>query len=300
METLKSSLKKIPFLVDSVYNYRGYKRKEFFKSIFKETGLPDRPKQKVLVYPDQLSWWNGIRAVLEILNFEITYDIDDDYLFAIKWHDCTYKTNEEWLKKISCSGPVLNSNCLDISKNYVDKLSREVFKYSTLVNPSEYHGRCVKKSDTNSRHDGKIIACPIGEDEIQDGYIYQILVNNEEDGKYVEDIRVPFYKDHIPFVYLKYKLLHNKFVSKNEKVYIRKTTDIFSEAEIEKLIALPLKMGLDFAEMDVLRSRDNGLIYVIDVNDTPGALPRNYGSIRREGLTKMTTAFYNSFLKALY
>jgi len=299
MIPLKTYLKKIPLVADNINNYKYYKRKVFFRSIFKETGLPHRPTQKVLIYPDLPSWQNAIRAILDILNFEITNNVDENYLFAIKWHDCTYKNGEEWLNNITCTGPILNYKSFDISKKYIDQLSHEIFGYSTVIDPLRHHGRCVKKSNINSMHDGSIITCPINEEEMHEDYIYQILINNKVDNNYLEEFRVLFYKDHVPFVFQKYKLLHNQFVSKNEKVSIKNPEDVFSEDEIDKLIKLPSRMGLDLAEMDVLRDRDNNKIYIIDVNDTPGALPINSENIKREALLKMTLAFYNSYLREL-
>jgi len=297
---IKSFFKKVPFVTENINNYKYYKRKALFRSIFNETGLPYRPSRKVLFYPEVPSWQNAIRAILEILNFEITNDINDKYLFAIKWHDCTYKTGEEWLKNIACAGPVINLGSRDISKKYVDQLSLEIFGYSTEIDPLTYHGRCVKKSNINSMHDGRIINCPIKKEEIQEDYIYQLLINNKVTNDYLEEFRVILYQDKIPFLFHKYKLIQNQFVSLNEKVTIKSAENVFSKPEINKLIKLPHKMGLDLAEMDVLRDQHSGRIYVIDVNDTPGALPINSAKIKKEALLKMTLAFHNTYLADLY
>ena len=66
-------------------------------------------------------------------------------------------------------------------------------------------------------------------------------------------------------------------------------------------------MKVEYAELDVLRNRDNGKIYVVDVNDTPGAPPGHrrlsegidvfeQGG-RQEAVEKLAVAFYEQFVK---
>lgn len=45
--------------------------------------------------------------------------------------------------------------------------------------------------------------------------------------------------------------------------------DIFSAAELAQLLDFGARIGLEYGELDVLRDRDSGRIYVVDVNRTP-------------------------------
>jgi len=181
---------------------------------------------------------------------------------------------------------------------------QEVFGYSTVIDPLTFQGKCVKKSDANSAHDGQIIECPI--EKIEEGYIYQMAVDTQVDEQFVEDIRVIFIKDHISFVYIKYKLIENKFLSKTVTATTLAPRYVFSDEEIAKIITVCQKMALDFAELDVLRDRRNGKIYIVDINDTPGGFPKKKNGRelfpmrqRLDLLSKLALSFQESFLKQL-
>ena len=49
--------------------------------------------------------------------------------------------------------------------------------------------------------------------------------------------------------------------------------DCFSPDEIDKLLRFCAAMNLDYGELDVLRHKADGRIYVVDVNTTPDGHP---------------------------
>jgi hypothetical protein len=76
-------------------------------------------------------------------------------------------------------------------------------------------------------------------------------------------------------VFIKYKTLETRFGvfrkwhHKLKNVEVHKPEDLLSPDEITKLIAFCSQSGLDYGEIDVLRYRSDGRIYVVDVNNTP-------------------------------
>jgi glutathione synthase/RimK-type ligase-like ATP-grasp enzyme len=140
------------------------------------------------------------------------------------------------------------------------------------VAPATFQGKCVRKSDENAAHDGAIITCPIAERE--QGVVYHKLINNRCDEEYVEDIRVPVIGNTIPHVYLKYKPVDQRFANFRETPddklpQIHPPEEVLSGSEIKAIKEMARRMHLEFGEMDVLRDRDDGRVYVVDVNNTP-------------------------------
>lgn len=304
-EQLKDFMKTIKPLVLANEFIKYQKRRKIHGDVRKKLNLPTRQVRKVLFYPDNPKKWNAIRAMLDVLNLQITNDPDDDFFFIIKWEDITFKSKHSDLHKFVDSKPIFNLNSSDISKKHLDALHQEIFGYCTEIKPETFQGKFVKKSNLNSTHDGEILTGPVAIEDNND-FIYQILIDNTVDNNYVEDIRVLFFKDHIPFVYLKYKLKENMFKSTNHKVIVKQTLEVFNPKEVAGIIKLPQKMGLDFAELDVLRNRTDNRIYVIDVNDTPGGFPKYAKgdlltiSQKKYALQEMSKSFYNSFIKDIY
>jgi hypothetical protein len=232
--------------------------------------LKNRPgkNKKVLLYPEYPSTRAVLRKILLVLGYEITNNPRDTYEFAISWEDTTYRTPSPELLALSRKMPVLNFHCNDISKEYVEKVFRSVFGYGTFVDPLTHQGKCVRKGNANATHDGSVIQCPVT--TVDEGFIYQIVINNQIDATQVEDIRVPVFWGNVPFVYVKHRPLDGRFLSRNNHVVMRKPEEILSREELDGIAAFCKKMQLDYGELDVLRCRDTKRIYIVDVNNTPG------------------------------
>ena len=81
----------------------------------------------------------------------------------------------------------------------------------------------------------------------------------------------------IPFVYLKRRTADGRFSNDNKRVDLAETRALYTEDEIAKIRAFARAMQLDFGGLDVLRDREDGRLYIVDVNKTdmgpPTALP---------------------------
>ena len=69
----------------------------------------------------------------------------------------------------------------------------------------------------------------------------------------------------------------------NTKAIIAEVDDLLAKEEIEKICLFANKMGLDYCEVDVLRDRDSGLIYIVDANNTPSGPPSPISEGRWKG-----------------
>lgn len=226
-----------------------------------------RRRKRVLFYPDL----PGVNAVLYqvclLLGCRITNDPEARFDLALRWRDATRYTPDAPLLALGEKVPVLNLGCLDIGKAKIDQVFREVFGYGTLVDPLSHQGVCVRKSDQNARHDGQVIQAPVPAPEA--GYIYQRLIDNRISDDCVLDIRVPVFQGCLPFAALWEKPLAARFSTRIEEVRMVEASQVFSAQEQERLLRFCERMGLDYGELDVLRDREDGRIYVVDVNNTP-------------------------------
>jgi hypothetical protein len=169
---------------------------------------------------------------------------------------------------------VLNRRCIDISKNMVNSTFEEVFGYPISVDPLKQNGKCVMKLNWNALHKGRIIDCPIR--SIDDEFVYQKLIRNETRDGFVEDMRVPIFGNKTPFVYLKYRPVRDRFIDRmhtNTRATIAEVADVLSKEELDKIHRFCERIGMDYGEVDVLRDRDDGRIYIVDANNTPSGPP---------------------------
>ena len=159
-----------------------------------------------------------------------------------------------------------NFGCHDISKSHVGRtFLNRYFGYALAVDPQTYHGSIVVKSETNGLHDGYTAQAPVPKEE---GMAYQVLIDNTVDGEWVEDIRCPIVGGDIELVFVKRRPLTNRFANFNTNVTLQLPEDLLSNDERLKLKQFAAAMGLDWGGMDVLRNKNDGRIYVVDVNKT--------------------------------
>jgi hypothetical protein len=194
----------------------------------------------------------------------------------VVWADDTF-VHSSIVNILRAGGPgtALNSRILDVSKRHVEAVSLEVFGYGLAVDPTQYDGLCVEKSNLNGRHDGRIIRCPVGRAE--PGMVYQLLIDNTVGGQLVQDIRLPIILGEIPFAYLKQREIQTRFSNINKSVSIEATGNILSGGEMAKVQQFCQRIGLDFGELDLLRDNVSGRVYIIDVNKTPYGPPNHLG-----------------------
>jgi hypothetical protein len=187
---------------------------------------------------------------------------------VIHFEDATIRSACPALQKISLTQHILNGDCTDISKERVERIFKEVFGYGTHLDPKTHIGDCVRKSNANAMQDGTIITCPIVPEP---GYIYQRLIENNVNEKTIVDHRVYIMKNTIPLVLNVYTSPEERFIEGDYHEEIVETDNVFSKDEQSHILAFTKKFGLEYGELDVLRDRKNGRIYIIDANNTPYA-----------------------------
>ena len=250
-------MKDANYLLLRVYHY--------FKNGFKD--------KSILVYPHYPSRGSTLYKISKRLGYNITNKPKSNIKFAVYWEYLTYRQEYQMLEELSANKQVINLYSRDIGKLHIDKIHKDIFGYSTVVDPLNYTGKIVKKSDINAKHDGTILQAPIN--SIDESCIYQILIDNTVSEKLVMDIRVPVVGAVLEFVYIKYRDISERFKNTTIKTEIAAVDSVFDIDEIRLLNAYCKELRLDFGELDVLRNNDDKKIYVVDINNTPQGPPAN-------------------------
>jgi hypothetical protein len=188
---------------------------------------------------------------------------------------------------------VINKNIYDISKQKVDKIHLEVFSYNTFIDPRTHAGKCVVKSNENAVHDGIEISCPIK--KIEEGKVYQIVIDNQEGDLYV-DYRVCIMKSDIIIIYKKYKTQGLRFTNDTCKASIEEL-DVIPEIVKKDILLFCHKMQSDFCELDVLKDNSTGKWFIIDLNKTPYGPP---ASLSKKDKKKAVEILSNGFAKNFF
>lgn len=188
----------------------------------------------------------------------------------------------------------INCACLDVSKSKVAAVFEDVFGYPLGLDPARWHGPAVEKSELNGAHDGHVISCPAPR---KPGMVYERLVDNSDNGRWVEDYRAPTVGGHIPLVYIKQRSLDYRFANVNDRVLLRRPEQIFSLEEREKLRRFCLAMELDWGGIDVLRDRPSGRLYVVDVNKTDMGPPTALGLADQARSVRLLGRAFRDYIK---
>jgi hypothetical protein len=164
-----------------------------------------------------------------------------------------------------CGLPQLNAGCVDVSKSRVAAVFEEVFGYPLALDPTTGRGLIVEKSETNGVHDGRLVLAPCA---ARPGRVYQRLVDASDDQGVSRDFRTLCAQGRPLLVWVKEKPAEARFSINNRRAALRAPGDIFSPEEIAAIGRFCGRMGLDWGGLDILRDRDDGRIYVVDVNKT--------------------------------
>ncbi len=230
-------------------------------------------KKKLLIHPHYPSSGSTIYKLAHSMGYSISNKPDNQFEIAIYWEYLTFREEYQLLEKLAREIEVVNLYSRDISKVYLEDCFQNIFGYSTFIDPLQYNGKCVKKNDINAKHDGEILNCPV--DKKEEGYIYQILINNAVNDQWVEDIRVPIVLGIVDYVYIKRRGIHERFLNTTIKTIVKRTIDVFTSSEINSINRMCEEMNFEYGELDVLRNKDDLKIYVIDANNTPQGPPAN-------------------------
>jgi hypothetical protein len=226
---------------------------------------------KMLFYPHMPKSYSKITEICRRLNIQIgEYPCDRDlsnYKLAIHWNYETYCPVDPVLNIVSVQLRVLNLAVTNVSKSYVDKIFTQVFGYSTLIDPFQQFGYAIRKSEKQAAHDATIIPLPVVSEP---GFIYQKLLDSRCSPSLCFDIRVPVFKNEIPFAFLKYKLIGEPIKSLAKVEFIEDPQTILSPQEIYNILKFSQAFGLDFGEIDLIRNNSDGRLYILDVNNMAG------------------------------
>ena len=230
------------------------------------------PRKTVLCYPMRPEPYSVLYKLCTLAGYWITTDPERECDAVFRWDDVTWSQLEPFAKQEAA----INRHCTDVSKHHVSLVFADVFGYGLLVDPTTYAGRVVKKSDRNATHDGEVIDCPIPAEDVTPGYVYQKAIDNRrDDAEGFYEYRVPVLGRALPVVYVKYRPLDAQFKA-FDGVDVVAPESVLSEAERERLLAFADVMNMEYGELDVLRDRGDGRVYVVDANDTPSGPVRGF------------------------
>ncbi len=262
---------------------RYHKKMPFFERLIKDIShaflafrnyVANGFKRKLLLaHPHYPSRGSTLYKASRTINYTLTNKPRKSHQLAVFWEYATFRQEFQVLEEIKNQCTVLNLYSRDISKVKVDQVHLEVFGYNTFVDPLSYSGKIVQKNDVNAIHDGQILQGPLA--KVEEGFIYQILINNKFKEDLVLDIRVPVVGKALDFVYLKYRDINERFKNTTVNTEVKSLSDILSAEEIKQINTFCKRMSLEYGELDVLRNRDDGKIYIVDVNNTPQGPPAN-------------------------
>jgi hypothetical protein len=249
-------------------------------------------RPKIFYEPDKPRHHHSLYQVGRLLGCRGTTRPTTNSALVVSFEDATIRDISPELAELSRRSTVVNAGSVDISKQAVEGLFIKVFGRSTFVDPACFRGQCVRKSDANATHDGEIVSCPR---PAEPGFVYQRLIDNSTGPDCFLDIRVPVVGRSVPFVYLKRRLPAARF-SEYTKCDLVMTEAALTRAEVDQVLALSRLAGLDYGELDVLRDATDGLIYVVDVNNTPST-PHGMGwRGHLEAVVKLSVEFKAEFL----
>ncbi len=256
---------------------------------------PIRPV-RIAFTPHQPQPWHLIWSVLHVAGGKIVSDLNTaDAIFYFE--DTTtrdasplqaFSSTPQSLRQINCA-------CLDVSKSKVGRVFEEVFGYPLSLDPTSWHGPAVEKSERNGAHDGRIITCPA---ERKDGMVYEHVIDNSDNGRFVEDYRSPTIGGKIALVYIKQRSMNYRFANTNDRVLLRRPEQIFSAQERENLAQFCKAMDLDWGGIDVLRDRQSGRLYVVDVNKTDMGPPTALALIDQVRSVRLLSRAFREYMQS--
>jgi hypothetical protein len=267
--------------------YRLRVMQEFLRRGFKLRRIvfyPDRPGRKSVAF--RICSNNGIKIINRLSR-------NADAVFF--WQDATRPRSHPELEMHYPNKRIINLHCTDISKSRIEQMFERAFGYPLSLDPTQHQGPCLKKSDQNATHDGEIVDCPIKKP--LPGFVYQRLVDNRlEDGE-LEDLRIPVFRRYIPLVFKYFRTPEHRFGERCQRAELFQPQEVMSDQEISNLLQFCQLMGMDYGELDVLRDRQDGRIYVVDANSTP--LPPHPDKFDRQQWERINRQMYHAFAHEL-
>jgi hypothetical protein len=218
-----------------------------------------------LIYPERIK--SGGISLQEYYvtkhGFNITTNPEDYWDFGL--HINFRERNQ--CPEVMLNKLVINKYCNDVTKTHVEKVSKMVLGYGSFANPSIY-GIAVRKSEKQCAKDFRVVETPCRMDE---GFVYQRFLNSRIDVDWVRDFRFYFAFDR--FVLVKRdKHIEGTFYGgkAKQKFDVVDWGKYFKGAEIDNIIEIKNRLGMDVGAIDVVRDYSDNRIYVLDVNNISG------------------------------
>ncbi len=208
--------------------------------------------------PEAPRYFHAVYMLCQRLNVDIVPVDGADVVFH--WADVTVRAEPHDLDPTA-----INARVRDISKRHVSEVHAQVFGYDLQPDPgaTEY----VEKSDANATHDGHVVERASG----AAGVVVQRLIDNRLDDHVVIDYRVSVMDGRIVCTLQRYRPVGDRFTHAGHVVTLVVEADsTFDLDEQARLVGMCEAMGVDWADLDVLRDRSSGRLYVVDVNPTRG------------------------------
>lgn len=168
------------------------------------------------------------------------------------------------------SARALNFGVGDVSKSHVSRVMEAAFGYPLAVDPTAFTGEAVEKGEGNGLHDGRIVLCPMA---AAPGKAYQHVIKTEGADGWAYDLRTACVGRKPVVVFVKKKPAAARFSIQNTSVIVKRPQEVFSAAEIAQIEKFCETMQVDWAGLDVLRERESGRLYIVDVNKTDTGPP---------------------------
>ena len=242
---------------------------------------------KIWSYPIKVPHWSKLYVVLDHLGWNP--GTEEDHVLRVLFSNRTLDKGGVILdRKGRRSGATtvvrsrtINGGCTDVTKHRTDVVFREAFGYTSLVNPRRQ--RAIEKTEIQATKQMREVepgTMP------RAGFIYQRPIDTRnKKGEFV-DLRANLVGHRIFRVFVKRKT--HRFVGDGTALSeVVPPSHVFSKEEIEQIERMSEIFGCDFADMDVLRDRKDGRIYVVDVNYTAhrhalDKLGTDHGEARRK------------------
>ena len=194
---------------------------------------------------------------------------------------------------------LINLFLVDTAKGFVAESFENHFGYGYKVDPTTFKGYCISKHNGNGTKSCFFLKCPIDANDIFKDHSYQQIIDytDKKDPDTLYELRIPIVGGIIPCVLFKTRNRGLRFTSKNRSIQIVNPLKYLTEQECHKIITYCRYIGLEMGEIDVLRSHEDGRIYIIDVNNTSWWPPNKLGDIDRNiVLNLIWNAFLESFI----
>ena len=103
---------------------------------------------------------------------------------------------------------------------------------------------------------------------------------------------MPFILCAAPLAYVKFRRRQERFQNVGTKALLVTPADVLTSDEVDLCRRFCIHIGLDYGELDVIRDRKSGRIYIIDANNTPAGPPKALSDDNRiSALRIMALAF---------